>query len=447
MFFLFLLCLKIKLKHSSDVPIYIMDSFGFTEGGTFMINISESSEKHFFLGFVNSKEDDSIINYNTLHLLSPCQKPKQTISVINMTFNLKERNNSVHGYITKTDVYIPILISCNSQAFSLTGVANFSNPNSELDTRQEIGFTMIPVSISLTALVLLLFVINQIYFNQGVSILHYWMDGIFVLCLLGQVVEYVELDTLKKKGDAENEHISMIVIQYIYYESLFLLIVFLSHGWTTISKPNKTMIAIEAAFMTVTFTVLYFLHTLNTTWDYSLGTFISIIVLIIVMWWRMITVTRDVLQILKAHLLVIGQSNIDPSSTPVYSKFFSFSIFANNVLIFLAVWIVVLSLELVDILKFWVNSFVISTVNTLELAIITFFFRLREYNCSGYTNIDNDVKKVTKTEIPYDSNRLLLGDDDSRLIKWQFGMLLPPEPVIVDEEDDPIETELVSVNI
>ena len=154
----------------------------------------------------------------------------------------------------------------------------------------------------------------------------------------------------------------------------------------------------------------------------------------------MITVTRDVTQVIRAHLLVIAQARIDPSSTPVYSKFKSFTVFANNLLIFLAIWIVILSLELVDLLAFWSLDFAKATFITVELGILTFLFRVRYFNCSGYTTID-DAKTIPKGEIPEDNDQLLAEGEE--LITWQIGMLLPPEPVVVEEKD--IENDLVPV--
>ena len=439
MFFAFL-CLIQHIRHNDDGPIYQMPSFGFMKGGTYSFEFKKTTEKELFIAFLNSKEEDRIVNLNTIPYISPCQKPKKEVSAINLTFEYTNTSQTAYGIINSKDVYTPIIACCKCSSFSFEAKTEFLNEKSQLDTRQELGFIMLPINIVLAVVILVFAIINQVIYRQGISKRNILFDIAFIFLVIYLVLAFVALYVDKKGGNIKKAQLISSIPEFICISILFVLIFFISNGWTVVNVKISLMMVIEIFSFEVIFGVIFFFHIFDKSWNCSLVTFICFLVLIIFFWWRMITVTRDVTQVIRAHLLVIAQARIDPSSTPVYSKFKSFTVFANNLLIFLAIWIVILSLELVDLLAFWSLDFAKATLITVELGIITFLFRVRYFNCSGYTTID-DAKTIPKGEIPEDNDQLLAEGEE--LITWQIGMLLPPEPVVVEEKD--IENDLVPV--
>ena len=135
-------------------------------------------------------------------------------------------------------------------------------------------------------------------------------------------------------------------------------------------------------------------------------------------------------------MYVIYRAGINPTTTPIYKRHIIYTLFKHILVIYFSYCIAIMSLQLADVLNFWVCDM----LNIIEkigiLVALSILFCVRKVDCNLYSKINEseDSKEVSSQIL--DDFEIISYEDFQDLMDWEEGMQLPPQPRITKHEEE-----------
>lgn len=145
-------CRRLHVSPSPGHPEVQLISFGFVSGGKYEVNI-ESSAPSQYQAFLATNQDIANLYKSRKTIQAICTDPTIHLSDINSSFT--STNYNWNGVLGQNNIYSLYVLSCGPNRTNFEVNLNFSNPNSLLDSRDEIlpqmymGFVVIYYVISI----------------------------------------------------------------------------------------------------------------------------------------------------------------------------------------------------------------------------------------------------------------------------------------------------------
>lgn len=414
----------------------IRESFGFEVGGTYSLTATNIQIPKLMMGLITDTE------YAKLDVLS--LKPSNcteddhpTISNISQIFNIENKSQIIQltGTIDKKDVYNIFFYGCYNKSFSLSYDHFMKNPNSYIDYRYTPLFTMEPVVLGIMVLIFVIWLVNW-FMNFSVQIyIHYMFTGTFGAFILSAIGYLAFIFIAKNYQTPIFGYIIFFSAAIVKYIVLLATILMASKGWCilvdTVRYCEFATSFIYSACAIVAFTIVA--YTNFTLLVQSIIIIIGLIFFILYMYSLITSINKLNLMIL-AHMMVIQQYGIDPTTTPLQQKKRMYRLF--NILL-LSVTVLILIYLVVSMFvdtTFWIADSMKSVIEIYFMLGILFIFHIRSTDSDGYTKI-NDSQDPGEEFALADIEAAQQGDGPitpGKGIQWKPGMRLPTKPQIVE---------------
>lgn len=436
-------------KIKSENPIQTFPSYGLIQGAMFKMSI-QSKKNNFFVGLLNSDENSKIPQLSIPFVSQFCRDSKDTnyFSMINYSFFSKIYEPSFQITIPRLDVYNLIIVNCfmNESIYSVN--IKYKNGNNLLDLRWFPSFIIIPISF-FTILVLTIFwILNLLLHKNRTTSLHIYITVSLILSLLKGGLDYADLSYKKKSDNPTQLSVFKGLINGICSISIFSMSILAGKGWCIGVPFFSISDIIEVVSFCLIYQLLIVLFEQIQILVFQVVIFVFIVSLLSVIWISLFSKIKILQKELISHLYVIYKSDINPISTPIYRKYFIFTLLSYVIVFYFSCNIVILSLGFLDTISFWKKDLFFWILNGGLLVSITFLFTLRKSDIYEIDTVNEGIQ-MSNDEI-MNMNLDFLSDKDIQLLKkWDESIKLPPPPLIlVNEEDVPsFNEDLTSLEI
>jgi hypothetical protein len=146
--------------------------------------------------------------------------------------------------------------------------------------------------------------------------------------------------------------------------------------------------------------------------------------------------TRKAQQIIKAHLMVIRDDGIIPTTTPVYQKFLIYQTILYLIgLAFLAFLMLNILLSAVAA-STWVVWFVNNIVQLLIIGMMLWLYRPRGAAVDQFMQPDAPADGTERGEVLLEElDGFAVNDQGGNMREWEEGMQLPLQPIVVSSKE------------
>jgi hypothetical protein len=315
--------------------------------------------------------------------------------------------------------------------------ANFTNPNGQhLDARDVPSLHVLPVAIVIFFVLLVFWVVLIVIKRGGFHRMHIFIGLIVVFYLLflafyeaslyyGQEVHLPTVWTRLR-----------IAFDSLYDALFFSVVVVASSGCFLLNVEIRWYSVVLAVGSVTMFVGSSFvqLHL-----DLALWEIVVIFVQFASLAWILWTIWQNTLsarRAIRAHLLVIQNDGIEPTSTPIYQKFMLYHIF-----LYVAGIAFVLFLALNVFLAFvgadaWVVGMVGNIVQFLLIGALMFLFRPRGAEIDRFMVPDSATEGQERGEVALEDLDSFAPDGAGEgMRQWETGMELPLQPVVVSSKE------------
>lgn len=440
LFSIFLLAYKYTYRASINGEFVGVENFGFQANGTYSFSVKDSTQPIIFGILPNSqyksisKANPSKEDYCPSNLSDPTSKPKVDFSPSQILL-LEGEEKTLRGQVDTESVYVFFYFSCGSSKYSATYSAEFSNPNTKLDTREFPLLILDPISIGIYAVLLTLWLINWIMNCRLKIYIHFILSAVFILATLTSAARYgVLMDSAKHHTRMSVQWI-FILFNLLFLFGIFLFILLASKGWCIIRESIKFTELILAIVFTLLFLIL---QTIN---DYGrIGKYDFIIVLFMILFlvlyvWQLISSLNSATLHIRAHLLAIGNAGIDARTTPIWQKYLMYQFLQWTIIVLCLLLIVYIIVTYIFEDLIWLSTLLADVQNIVVLILLGINFRLRSKDAqNGYQMIEEPLEEQ------FDTSQFALQDIENMNIDdlqtggktWESGMPLPRPPQIIE---------------
>lgn len=429
--------LKIKL-HSREIST-LPNYFHFKSGGNYSVEINPNipvrnpmsydffvCTKRQFLSFMISSER-SICSIFSKVLIYPNSTIGRTT-----------------GLISNSDAYQFLFYPSNyNEQGEITLV--LKNPGSYLDSQMEPCLYSEPI-FSLTVLIILIFwIINwvQNIIHSGSQYqfaftLHEFITITYIVSLIYSICQVFELWTLHKKDCTTLLSEFSILLRFLQYWALFASMLLASKGWCIVHESISLCSVFYCIFssLLLSFPLIIMEYFIVGNWSYLV--LVCGMIGILIYYRLMVTSIRDATLYVIAHLAVIKEQGIDPKTTPVYSKYKIFRGISWGVVSYFLITFLVSSISSFADIPYYVEDIVQDAITLLLLGAAAYIFRLRRDMRRGYMMIGDVDENIEPQTFSREDVKELGGtqrdNEADEMREWEEGMLLPPQPVIVDSD-------------
>jgi hypothetical protein len=262
----------------------------------------------------------------------------------------------------------------------------------------------------------------------------------FVLILAAYIIYLVINEVALQRGQTSDDYrgwwIGLIVFDCIHKLVLFSTLIIASSGWCLLHvklTPWHLLHSIGsfAVFVAMTAVLDYV--------ELGLWQILVIIVQVAAIMWALRNIyanTEQAMHQVAAHLLVITNTGIDPTTTPIYTKqrLYQFMLWGLGiaVLVFLFTNILFASLSAVN----WVIGLGNNIIQLIILSGVLFIHRPRGKKIDRYMQADEEIEGVGRDEVLLDDlDSFSVTANRTGLKQWDDGTQLPPEPIVVSSRD------------
>lgn len=414
-------------------------SFGFLPNATFNFTVlaNVSDQTTIILGLLT--ENEHSYTFSVDYDLDMICSGNMSFGEINSTQRFRNHRISWVGKIRTQKVLHPVFMSCHNDTFDFTSILDFQNIKSCLDYRRIPMLKSKFYVVGGYGVMLIVSLYNYIYFYKHGKPLHLMITLSLMISIASSILSYFRLKH-------ENTTDQLASIQYISEAFsfvgnviMFTTMILAARGWGLLSEK----ISLKNVVRTILVTMVFFsLITYSQYADVHLFqvvlTFIILVLIVVLLRLVVFSINEAELLIL-AHLYVISQSGIDPSSTPVYKKHHIYQVYQNSVISYFTVSILKLISVLFLELDFWVADLIEEISNIMMYFVLIWCFRIRRVDTNGYSLIGKAGRVLTMNDLENISvdDRQIHNHD---LLQWEDGMTLPPPPDLLYVcEDDTVQ--------
>lgn len=440
--------IKLHTREIGALPKY----FHFKSNGNYSIEINPNSQSNFpitydyyictkkeFLSFISTKEK-SICSISS-----------------NVRINTSTRIGKSSGVIKESGAYQFLFYpSSNDEKAVITVLLR--NPNSYLDSQMEPCIYSEPIFTGIIFIILVIWIINWFLniCHNGTQVqfsftLHEFITITYIVSLLYSICQTLELWSLHRKDSTTPLTEISITLRFLQYWVLFATMLMASKGWCivheSISLFNVFLCILAANLLSIPLIIMEYVNLGN--WVY-LVLFIGIFC--ILFYYRvMVKSILDATLYVVAHLNVIANEGIDPRTTPIYTKYRMFRVISWGVVSYFLLTFLVSSIATFLDIPYCVEDVMQDVITLTLLGGAAYIFRLRKEMRKGYMMIGDidesaepqtfsreDVKEMTvrKNNGVENEGNNETKDNDRTMREWEEGMLLPPQPLLIDNDND-----------
>jgi hypothetical protein len=338
--------------------------------------------------------------------------------------------------IPDKDVYYVIIQSCVPEFPGHYYVdATFLNPNGQhLDYRDIPSLSVLPVAIPAFSLLFLFWCVYIFIKRSKFLAIHICLGVIVIFYILYLVFSEVTLKRAQETDEATASSIWLKVFQAFYDFTLFSTLIIATSGWCLLNVDVALRdLGISLAGVAV-FVTLIFVQVEIDMGLWALAIFFGqlfAICLLMAQIWRSTSAAEKVI---KAHLLVIQNDGILPSSTPIYQKLIHYQILLYVVgLSFLLVMLTNVNLSFFGAPN-WLGRLVDNLIQFGILATVMYLYRPRGETIDRYMRRD-DGQGEREEVLLDDLEGLAPTERRNGMREWEDGMDLPLEPLLVSSKE------------
>jgi hypothetical protein len=424
----------------SSLFIYIAD-FGYYAGGNFTLtwnNITEGGAFDVQLVLFNHRDYrrwyDNLFPYETY-----VRCPEDCEGVFCWRTNLTSSDQSNSTIVPSKDVYVAIIQHCKPRPrtgeYSVD--AHFWNPNGQcLDTRDIPSLTVLPIMIPLFGVLFLAWVAISLIRCRKFLMIHFCFVLILIVYILYLVINEVALWRGQTSDDYNGWWIGLIVVDCVYDVILFSTLIIASSGWCLLHVQLTAWHFLHSIGSAIVFVAM---TAIQNYVDLGLWMILTFIIQIAAIVWALRNIrvnTEEATHQVTAHLLVITNSGINPTTTPIYNKLqlyqFLLWALAAAVLVFLVLNFLFALLSAVN----WVIGLGNNILQFIILTVVLFLYRPRGKKIDQYMQTDEEIEGVGRDEVLLDDlDSFSMATDRTGLRQWDDEMQLPPEPIVISSRD------------
>jgi hypothetical protein len=257
----------------------------------------------------------------------------------------------------------------------------------------------------------------------------------FVL-ILYLVINEVALQRGQTSDDYNGWWIGLVVVDCIYEFMLFSTLIIASSGWCLLHVQLTRWHFLHALCSVAIFVAM---TAVQNYVEMGLWQILVLVVQIAAIVWALRNIranTEDAIHHVRAHLLVITNSGIDPTTTPIYNKqkLYQFMLWgiATAVLVILFVNLLFSLLSAVN----WVVGLGNNMIQLVILAFVLFLYRRNDMKIDRYMQTDEEIEGIGRDEVLLeDLDSVSLTNGRTGLKQCNDGMQLPLEPIVVSSRD------------
>ena len=418
---------KYTVTVNSQYAEHTSISFGFEKGGTYSIDIFDTSARLTF-NLLNADQLQESHRNALINGVMNCNN-YQNFSDIN---GIADVNQPLHieGVIPSKDIYTPTYVSCSTQ-YNFKLSIEYKNIDSYLDYRNKPFLIILPVFLGFFGLLFILWLVNWfVFFTLDVKI-HYFLTACYSTIVIFMGIYYGYYLNLKNKGTVSD------AIYYSYYvfdclhTAIFLFTLLLaSTGWYITTKKIEWKFTIIPGIAIVVFvtlsTVLTIVYISSLIVEFIIA--IATIVCLCIFVYFVVKNVGNISFHIAAHMLVIQERGINPKTTPVYRKYKMFKVFLASLYVYLGFYIIDIVVQLFGYKIVWLPTLVNCLMYAIIYVLLFFVFMLRKNQNNGYRIFDDgDVEELSQSDV-----QQLNLDSFENGQEWDGQTPLPPQPFIIN---------------
>ena len=423
MFLLFsFLCFK--QKDVVDSAVYFPGSFGFLKNGSYNFDFAFSNYSNqndqFYIFFLTKPEYRKVTVLNSANF-SSCN---YFHSAKNLSFNINNSTKNINGTISDKETYIIEFLYC-SHPHKYAYTLSFKNPNTFLDSREIPCLTIYPISMALSAILLVSWVAYHFYKKRMHGTM-YWISCSAVLTYIFHLLfEYIALSVESKKDTGNSaEYFSKFidVLNDSYFISIIILIS-TGYGYVDIKLKKE-----DIAFIVVLPLALFSLSAISNYTSAGMTGFFYICIFILgcTIIYHIYKFVKTSEKKVMAHMLVVSRRGIDPESTPLKEKLANF----HKILLYAGTAALCVFMSSILSVCIDVDRYSAEIVDfILHMVLLVGLLLMYQPKAIPHENVDvgGDQETFDLDDLDNVSSNLRAMKPEEQM-KWEPGTPLPREP-------------------
>lgn len=401
--------------------------FGFEKGGNYSIHLKDNSCDIVF----------GLITHDQLKIISKSAQsfepgkfcgdsPSESITSI-QKFLPEHSDLFLNGTIEEKGQYIPFYLNCgNSGEMNLEISYIFQNVKYLVDYRLFVLYIILPVFVGINGLIFIIWLINWILHCQIKIHIHYFFTCMLFFITMSTCSHYALYYVMGQTENYKGVQIFDLVIQAITMIVELLTFLLAAKGWCIISdtiKISEIVTGIIASVITVASDFI-FQNIERGWWEYILiiAEMVGLVTYVILLFKA---INKSSL-LIRAHMLVIQNSGIDPQTTPILDKEILYNRFQYILITYLILIIARILISSFANQILWFDTACRHFSDAILGILVTIVFRLKGEEHDAYFRIiDGDVSEISLNDIEQ------YHDNAQNTTPWEPGIPLPPPPNIV----------------
>ena len=411
----------------------LLDSFGFNVNGTYNVKFSNLDIPNLYYTLLSKKEFpiDLLLSASA----SKFCKGTPPIPKISILIPISD-NFTFNGTIEEKNIYTPLVYNCNNDGMKLDLVQIFRNPDSFLDNRWISGdWSQFSLGTFL-CIVFLFWIVNWFcHFRTNVKI-HYFLTTTLILGISYHISFFLELVKLNKVDESILNTSIRQFLSFCYNAFMYITMLLSIKGWC-VYKQHLTM---KDMFLSFIYVFLFTACNCVMTFT-SLGKYQTIVYLVNM--FSLMLLVREFIISLKnsyihfvAHLYVIANAGVSPTTTPIYAKYRMYYILRFTVIVCCFYIIFRMITGFFSNPFLWIDQLIFDLMQIVMNIILCLTFKLsKSEQDDQYLMLSEDeYEQTTPEELQLtDIKEIKMSDLKSKTgIAWERGIKLPNAPIIKD---------------
>lgn len=412
---------------------FLLESFGFNKNGTYNVTFINKKTPNLYYTLLSSKEFpiELLLSASASKFCRgapPIPKIRTLVPISN--------NFTFTGHITDKDTYTPLVYNCNNNETLVQLTQVFRNPHTYLDFRWVSG-DWSQFSLGLVLFItLVVWLVNWCcHFRTNVKI-HYFVTTSLFLGIGYHLSFFFELLKLDKVDEAPLATSVRLIFSFLYNAGMYITLLLSIKGWCV----YRTSLSFKDVFISLIYVLIFTICSCVLTLT-TLGK-VEIVIHLVSIFVIMLFVRELIISINKthihfvAHLYIIANAGVSPTTTPIYAKYKTY-VLLRWAVVFCCIFITArLITSLFSNPFLWIDQLIFDLMQIIINIILCITFRLRKsVSEDQYLMLEEDEYEQTKPEeIQLTDIKLIKINDlkEKSGIVWERGIKIPNAPIIKD---------------
>ena len=434
MFLFVFLSYKITVsKMRTELP-YWTTRFGFRSGGTFNISLKVNSDSEMLLSLLEVDKFSKFVKVTSTRS-EICSNEEILAQKLSKIFKFSNISGiaAFNGSVTEDKTYVILAATCKGESNDFWFSAIFRNPENYLDTRWIPSIYLKPVSIVFYSIVTIVAAVNFCKNCKTQMQPHIFLFTSLATCFASSILSYIYIQSLKTHDEMFLLSIFEFSLDCIRQILVFVCFLYTAKGWGIVVEHLEWYDHFKTFIYSIIYTLL--MHAVEYIGLQFILVLITLMLIasIYLLAHELIASISSTSMYIIGHLYVISAANIDPASTPIFSRYKRFATFKFTTVIYVGVMFVSVAADFVFTLDMWITDLISIATNLLAACLLLWVLWLEGGDLS-YASLDGDRQRLLISdveEININSDVLRRGEH-----KWIDGMKLPLQPCLVNEKSD-----------